>query len=284
MTIRELKSIEEFYMCEEMQKRIWGMEDREIVPSDLMVIYSKFGGMVLGAFDENKNMIGFLIAFPAFMGNKLYLHSHMLGVLAEKRFKGIGFKIKLKQREIAIKRGYDLVAWTFDPLQGVNANFNLRKLGVVISTYYRNFYGMMRNVLNYGLESDRFLAEWWVKSNRVLKRISGKYTLKKLSEITSEAGIVNETNVDENGFRVIKKLNLDLNNNVLLVEIPEDINKIKSVKMSLAIDWRIKTRRIFEEYFKKGYIITDFISERYKNMRRNFYVLKKCRKEDILDN
>jgi len=104
-----------------------------------MVVYSNFGGILLGAFDGNGEMVGFSIAFPAFIEEKLYLHSHQLGVLEEKRLKGVGFKIKLKQREFALRRGYDLIAWTFDPLQGVNAYFNLRKLGVIVKNILGTF-------------------------------------------------------------------------------------------------------------------------------------------------
>ncbi len=38
-------------------------------------------------------------------------------------------------------------------------------------------------------------------------------------------------------------------------------------------DWRFFTREVFEESFKAGYIVTDFIYDRTEEKARSFYVL-----------
>ena len=69
------------------------------MPLRLFVVADKIGGQVLGAFDRAR-MVAFSLCIPGFKpGNKLYLHSHMLGVLPEFRNTGIGRALKLKQRE-----------------------------------------------------------------------------------------------------------------------------------------------------------------------------------------
>ena len=67
---------------------------------------------------------------------KPMLWSHMAGVLPEFRG-GLGFRLKLAQRERALAQGYDLIEWTFDPLQAMNAHFNFAKLGGVVEEYAR---------------------------------------------------------------------------------------------------------------------------------------------------
>ena len=280
--VRELRKIEEFRKCEKMPELVWG-KGIGIIPVDLMCVYSNFGGVVLGAFDEKDKMIGFSIAFPGMLNGKTYLHSHMLGLLEEERLKGLGFKIKVKQREVALRKGYDLVCWTFDPLQGVNANFNFRKLGVISNKYFRNFYGEMRDRINVGLESDRLFVEWWIRSRRVSDRMKGKYSDLKLSYLISEgAEIADETKLNDQHLRFISSIRLDLRGDAVLVEIPSNIQKIKSLSMDLAADWRLKTRKLFENYLSKGYLVVDFISEVKDGVRRNFYLLRKCRREDVL--
>jgi len=41
---------------------------------------------------------------------------------------GLGRRIKLFQREEAMTRGFELIEWTFDPLEIKNAYLNIEKL------------------------------------------------------------------------------------------------------------------------------------------------------------
>ena len=275
--IRELKDIEEFAKCEEIQRQAWGMEDIEIVPLHLLITVPKAGGIVIGAFNKKDGvLIGFCFGFIGHDGERFYLHSHMNAVIPEKQNKGIGRLLKLKQRECTLQRGLNLIKWTFDPLEGLNANLNFRKLGVISRTYIRNCYGEMRDKRNIGLETDRLLVEWWIKSKRVEERIKGNfpnYSLEKL--LSKNASIANETMPIKPNFRKITKINTDLTSETILIEIPENIQKIKATNMKLARDWRLKTRELFETYFRKGYVAIDFLSEKIDDQRRNFYILSK---------
>ena len=64
----------------------------------------------------------------------------MLGV-KETIATGLGRALKLFQRELAMGQGYDLIEWTFDPLEIKNAFFNLERLGAVVRRYVVNHYG-----------------------------------------------------------------------------------------------------------------------------------------------
>jgi predicted GNAT superfamily acetyltransferase len=91
----------------------------------------------------------------------------MLAVGKGHRNSGLGRELKLFQRELAMSEGFDLIEWTFDPLEIKNAFFNLEKLGAVVRRYVVNQYGITSSPLQGGLPSDRLVAEWWLNSARV---------------------------------------------------------------------------------------------------------------------
>ncbi|MBM3786342.1 MAG: acetyltransferase [Acidobacteria bacterium] len=145
-----------------MQKVIWGFEDLELLPVRLFVVANKVGGQTMAAFDGEK-MVGFLIAVPGIRtGGECYLHSNMMGVLAEYRNAGVGRQLKFAQREEALSRGFKLIEWTFDPLELKNAFFNVERLGAVVHRYVLNQYGVTTSRLHGGLPTDRCIASWYL--------------------------------------------------------------------------------------------------------------------------
>ena len=73
---------------------------------------------------------------------------------------GLGLRLKLAQREHALRMGIELIEWTYDPLQTLNAHFNFARLGIVVENYEENIYGESRSPLHRGTPTDRFVAEW----------------------------------------------------------------------------------------------------------------------------
>lgn len=164
--VRQLTRHQEFADAVRLQREIWGFQDVELMPLRLFVVADKIGGQVLGAFDRTR-LVAFSLCIPGLKpGNKLYLHSHMLGVLPEFRNTGVGRSLKLKQREYALGRGIDLIEWTFDPLEIKNAFFNIERLGAIVRRYVHNQYGTTTSHLHGGLPTDRLVAEWWIQSPR----------------------------------------------------------------------------------------------------------------------
>ena len=164
--IRELGTHEELREVVALQKTIWGWEDADVLPFRMLVVATKIGGQLLGAF-EGDRMIAFCLAIPGLKADgSAYLHSHMLGVLAEYRNHGVGRQLKLRQRDDALARGIDLIEWTFDPLEIKNAHFNVERLGAIVRRYLRNQYGASSSPLHGGLPTDRLVAEWWIRRPR----------------------------------------------------------------------------------------------------------------------
>jgi predicted GNAT superfamily acetyltransferase len=166
ITVRRCQGLEELRACVALQKEVWNFSDAELVPLRMFVVADKVGGQVMGAFDSGE-MVGFALSVPGTRSGHIYLHSHMLAVRSDHRNGGLGRRLKLLQRDEALKRGIELIEWTFDPLEIKNAYLNIEKLGAIARRYNINQYGITSSPLQGGLPSDRLIAEWWLKSKRV---------------------------------------------------------------------------------------------------------------------
>ena len=261
LLIRKLTIPEEMEAVEEIQSQIWPGSPVDIVPGHMMLAAIHNGGLVLGAFIEGR-LIGFLFGFPGISkyqeGNRLKHCSHMLGIRPEWRDAGIGFALKVVQRDTVRKQGINLITWTYDPLLSRNAYLNINKLGGVCRTYLRSVYGSMRDGLNTELESDRFQVDWWLDSSRVVDRLDNqaaeRRNLEEISKMDLEILAIGE---DEKPMLSQPTFDYQL----LLVEIPMDFLALKSRDIYLAKEWRSTSRVIFENAFSKGFLIKGFIKE-----------------------
>ncbi|MBZ5721873.1 MAG: GNAT family N-acetyltransferase [Acidobacteriia bacterium] len=166
VVIRKCHRLEEMRACVALQKEVWNFSDIELVPLRLFVVAEKVGGQVMGAFEGN-DLVGFALAIPGFRAGRSYLYSHMLAVRSDHRNAGLGRRLKLFQRDDGLARGFELMEWTFDPLEIKNAYLNIEKLGAIARRYNVNQYGITSSPLQGGLPTDRLVAEWWLKSKRV---------------------------------------------------------------------------------------------------------------------
>src|SRR5262245_707481 len=140
IVVRTCEGLSEFRACVALQRAIWGEADLDIVPDTILVVAAHTGVQILGAFDGER-LIGFLLSMPGSRNGAAYLHSHMTGVVAEYRDRGVGRMLKLLQRDEALSRNIRLIEWTFDPLEMRNAHFNLNRLGAIARRYLPNLYG-----------------------------------------------------------------------------------------------------------------------------------------------
>ena len=221
--IRPIESFDEIESCIELQRTTWGMADVDITPGRLFVIARYASAPPLGAFDATGRLVGFVHTLYGRFNGTTCFFSHMLAVEESQRNTGVGYRLKLAQREQALAEGVRLVVWTFDPLQSRNAYFNLMKLGAVARRYVDNYYGERHTpVFDSGLGSDRLFAEWWVGSRRVDEALRGE----------SRA-------LPTHGPRV---------------EIPADIASVKREDQEQALIWRLKVREQFTSIFSRGLV------------------------------
>jgi predicted GNAT superfamily acetyltransferase len=181
----------------------------------------------------------------------------------------------LAQRDIAIARGIQLVAWTFDPVMSLNAHLNIRKLGGISSTYQKDYYGT-RNLggLSPLGTSDRLLVHWWVTSKQVAEHVAGDHDTRSLTGYrTSGATIVNPTGINQAGWAVPPQESDADNSPVQLVEIPPNFSQIAQADVVLAKQWQLHVRDVLGGLIQTGYTVTDFVKADENGRTRTFYVL-----------
>jgi predicted GNAT superfamily acetyltransferase len=171
--IAPLTTIDEFDRCVALQDIVWGYDISGMMTQKVFLLGSQIGGQVLGAWAGDA-LAGYALSLPGVRNGHAYLHSHHLAVLPEFRNRAIGRRLKLAQRDDALRRGFDLIEWTFDPLEIKNAHLNVARLGAVIRSYRPNFYGDSSSPLQGGLPTDRVFAEWWLRSDRVHRILAGE--------------------------------------------------------------------------------------------------------------
>ncbi|MGP4098231.1 GNAT family N-acetyltransferase [Nonomuraea sp. KM90] len=160
VVIRELREIGEFEQVYRLFDEIWHPRPTNVpVTLELMVGFARTGNYVAGAF-SGKTMVG---ASVGFLARGRALHSHVTGAVVGQ---GVGYALKLHQRDWCLERGLEKITWTFDPLVRRNARFNLVKLGARPEAYLTDFYGVMADAINEGDASDRLLAVWHIGEGR----------------------------------------------------------------------------------------------------------------------
>jgi chorismate synthase len=277
VVIRDLDSISEIQQAEELQKEVWGFSDRDVVPSDQMMIAKEVGGLLIGAF-VGQTLVGFVYALLSIERDRLQFHSHLLAVKPDFRNRGLGYELKLAQRERALARGIARITWTFDPLQCMNAHFNLTKLGVVSDRYKINFYGESTSSLLHRHGTDRLWVTWLLDSARVTRRLeTGNPARPLLTELDESAHLVELGDDDAPRCHETTKLPGERH---VLVEIPDDISTLELRDSGLAKAWREATRRAFTSALEAGYLVEEFYQVDRGHRRLGVYVLTLERKID----
>ena len=259
MLYRPLTTLDEFGGVVALEREIWGPGYDEVVPVPILAVTVKRGGILIGAFDGDR-MIGFVYSLPGIKGGKPTQWSHMLGVLSEFRSDGIGLRLKALQRERALALDLDLIEWTYDPMQAMNAHLNFAKLGVVVEEYEENVYGVSHSPLHGGNPTDRFVAEWHIREPHVQRRLAAGPLAIRTHEV-ADAPRVNRAR-PAGDFHACEEVHLDLEARRLLVEIPMGFTEMLTRAPERALDWRLQTRRIFSTYFARGYRAVDFMLDR----------------------
>jgi predicted GNAT superfamily acetyltransferase len=262
MQIRPLTTIEECQQVVRLEKAVWGYTDAEdVVPSPILIVSIKRGGILLGAFDDAGEMKGFVYSMASLKAGRPAQWSHMLGVASDARDRGLGAALKLAQRTQTLAMGLDLIEWTYDPLQAMNAHLNFTKLGVVVEEYEENIYGESSSVLHRGSPTDRFVAEWNIATPHVERRIAAIGKPIARDQSVSAAPVVNPSRPGAR-FLAPGDPDLHLTDRRVLVEIPVGFNDIQRSEPALALEWRMTSRAIFQTYFGRGYRVVDFFLNR----------------------
>jgi predicted GNAT superfamily acetyltransferase len=278
--IRDLTTIEEFRQVVELEKEIWGYTDAaDMVGIPVFIFTVHRGAVLVGAFQPATppaepwpgKIVGFAYAVVGMKHGKPMMWSHMAGVLPEYRG-GLGYRLKLAQRDRALAQGYDLIEWTFDPMQAMNAHFNFAKLGGVVSEYAINFYGESTSALHRGTPTDRIVLSWNIGSPHVVRRLETPAALRARAQEVNDAPIVNATKM-EGEWRKTTAIDLTRSDRRIWIEIPTGFTQMQQQAPERALAWRMDVRQMFQEYLAKGYRAVDFVLQREEGFGR--YLLAK---------
>lgn len=268
VTLRHLRSDNDYEACWQLQQEIWGLGMRDCVSPALLKVSQHVGGIAAGAFDGGGELLGFVWGISGFRDGRRAHWSHMLGIRPGARDAGLGARLKRFQRSALLELGVEEAYWTYDPLEARNAHLNFNRLGVEVEGYVRDQYGSGEgSTLHRGLGTDRFVVVWRLQGELTQAALAGRLPgdVSRVAELPVAHGGAGAGTAEPPG-------ELDpLPEPPVRVEVPERIQDVKAEAPEVARGWRRMTRRCFEAYLDSGHRVSAFYRDRESG--RCFYVV-----------
>ena len=255
LVLRELESISELRRAIQLEKEVWGLHDVDVTPLTTAIAAQAAGAFWTGAFD-GADLIGIAYAFPSLHNGRPGFHSHLLAVREPYGHRGIGYKLKLAQRERALALGVGEITWTFDPLRSRNAHLNFAKLGVISDKYLVDFYGPQTSSPLHANGTDRLWVTWQLGDRRVSERLQGKESRAEALDALKHLEPLVRFNGD--GVPVLGDVPTALSRQRIAIEIPGEMDQIEKDNMPLARKWRESTRIALTAAVDSGFVVTEF--------------------------
>ena len=210
----------------------------EVIPMDLLLAMLHVDAYCEFAVTGDK-VVAASAGFRGLYNGEHVLHSHVTA----SRMPGLGYQLKLRQRDWARERAIPFITWTFDPLVRRNGFFNIVKLAALGVEYSPNFYGTMLDDINAGHDSDRITAVWDVNSVRSPSEHQPQWH--------TAISIANNAPVNHGLQHGIENL----------VHLPQDIEVIRQQSNDLLKQWREETRSILYPALESGWTITGMANQ-----------------------
>src|SRR3954471_20525525 len=103
ITIRRAETAADYRALQAAQRSAWGIvEEGYVVPIATLVGAQLHGGLVLGAFLPGGEAVGLSFAFLGRVEGRLCLYSQLTGVVPGRQSGGLGYRLKMVQREHAL--------------------------------------------------------------------------------------------------------------------------------------------------------------------------------------
>ncbi|MDC0769197.1 chorismate synthase [Streptomyces sp. HD] len=211
------------------------------------------GGAVHAAYDGER-LVG---ASVAVFGPPASRETYSILTAAER---GLGFQVKQAQRRWALEHGARTMRWTFDPLVGRNARFNLVKLGAEGTDYLIDFYGPMADGVNDGDESDRLTVTWdltaparsYGEPGGTVEEVLGEAAEEVIGE-TADRGAAPATHTAPDGEPLARRA---LDDRYIWCRVPDDVVALRAADPALALRWRRAVREVLTKAFADGFTAT----------------------------
>lgn len=296
---------QDYLKYEELRNEIWDFPQDNLPGSRNMMCENFFkdgSSLFISVYRESEgggfskqdkdHLVGFSYGFVGMKDKKigfrsldnLQFYSQYTGVREEFQNHGLGIPIKEFQREKLMELfGIYTVTCTYDPLTGINAYRNIHYFGMEVVSYRVDIYGEFGGSLNReDIPSDRFVMSWDLRKNarrpdcdvESLLEAGLMVTGIEYAEVQGKSGFVE--------LEILREVNLSLNQQMLLVEIPLDFYRMlretdveQKRAREIPLEWRMRTREIFQTLFNTGYKVIDFRQVERDGRKRNFYIIKK---------
>ncbi|GHH24507.1 chorismate synthase [Streptomyces lanatus] len=214
-------------------------------PAEVLHSLVHAGGAVHGAFDGER-LVG---AAVAVFGPPASGEAYSLVAAADQ---GRGFEVKQAQRAWAVERGARIMRWTFDPLVGRNARFNLVKLGAVCTEYLVDFYGPMADGVNDGDETDRLAVTWDLIEPAQPESTGGRETAPVTHTAPDGGPLARRDPADRHVW----------------CRVPDDIVALRAADPESALCWRRAVREVFTKAFADGFVATGMSRDGWYTLTR----------------
>lgn len=242
IAFRLLRTLDELDDAERLQEEVFGVNQRDLIPANELIVVAETGGAVIGAFspEHGEHACGVLVGWGGFV-ERPRIVSDFMAVRPEARNVGLAAELKRLQAAIALQRGFEVIVWTVDPLRAANARLNFGKLGAIATGYEVDRYGSsFAPGLYGGMPSDRLHVTWDITSPSVIERLLNLAN-SQISSEPSPAPYAPETS-----------------SQLVRIEIPADIDTLLAETPAQAHDWRQRVREALMAALGEGFAITGF--------------------------
>jgi len=242
--IRPLRSHEELRACLALQRETWGDAPGTLVPTPLLLVVQRIGGVAAGAFDAAGRLLGFVFGMTGIENGEVVHWSDMLAVRPELRDRGLGRRLKEYQYEEVARIGARRIYWTYDPLVAKNAYLNIEVLGARAAEYVPDMYGDTGSPMHAGIGTDRMIVAWDIAPRRPRRR-----------EVDTAAVPLDPGGAafDEPGGGALPPR--------VSIEIPADILAVRERSPDEARRWRLSTRQAFQWALANRYRIEHVVRD-----------------------
>jgi predicted GNAT superfamily acetyltransferase len=217
------------------------------LPAEVMHSLVHAGGAVHAAYTVDEERLAG--ACVAVFGPPAAADAYSLLAAADR---GVGYVVKQAQRVWLLERGARTLRWTFDPLVGRNARFNLVKLGATGTEYLLDFYGRMADGVNDGDESDRLTVTW-------------DLTAPRQRHEPGDRAAAPVTALGPDGAPLARRSHDDRH---VWCRVPDGIVALRAADPAIALRWRHAVRDVFTQAFDEGFRATDMSRDGWYTLTR----------------
>lgn len=251
--VRTLRTPRDAAAAADLLNEIWNSDGKGAPPLETsLIIALEHGGNYVATAYRDDHMVGVAAGFCG-PPQTTMMHSHVAGVSASAKGKGVGTALKLHQRSWCLEHGITTMEWTFDPLIRRNAYFNLQRLGVQLVEYLPQFYGEMTDGINAGQGSDRALVRWNLTETAMSSTdAAAPQNLPVLLGVGAGQEPVLSSDIDQV---------LDGTYEHLGLRIPADVEQLRTDRPELSALWRTALRQGMHPLMQAGWTISGITSE-----------------------